>query len=187
MIIDYEDRWSVCTPTKCGTYSLEGTLIDRAQVAYKHVPRHDWDGGIGDRILVVRNPFDRWASMYWFMVQEAGKGIWLQDYVDTIDEFVEQWSACSPPDLQRMMWHSDLTTYAEKFKPDRVFKMEDDYERVLEYLRSRYAMTLPRMSRRNTTRGRRSTTETLAMMSQASREKVLSFCSRDAEKFGYPA
>jgi hypothetical protein len=187
MIHAYDGRWCICTPTKCGTYSLEATLCDRAGVAWKESPRHDWvPGDEPHRILVIREPVDRWCSMYWFMRKEAGKGIWLEDFVGEIDDFVDEWARrCEESDdrYNIRMWHRDLTTYAGHFCPHKVFKMEDGYEALLDHLRKSYGLSIPNVSHRNATKVRKSSEATLQMMSERSREKVLNFCRRDSERW----
>lgn len=184
MIAAINDAWVICTPTKVGTYSLEGTLIDRLNVGYKITPRHRPDvpecvPRTAKRLIVVRHPLDRWASMYWFIVRETGKGIWLEKFSHDINVFCEEWLRRRKED-PHWMWTDSQAEHNDVFQADVFFKQEDDLQRLVDYLG--YDI---RVSHRNETQGRPSVDETLAALEPKNLQAVLAWATRDCELFKY--
>lgn len=176
MIASLKDLWVICTPTKTGTYSLEGTLIDRANVAYKIVPRHSthWPVHEGEeRILIVRHPLDRWASMYWFIKKETGKGIWGEKHSSDINTFCEWWAT-----QNNFMWTYNLSRNCELFKPDLVFRQEEGFVDLLQHLGVTIAP-----SHRNKVAGRPSYIATIGELSLKNYDIVMKWAEPDLKMF----
>src|SRR5690606_17215304 len=98
-IVANDGSWAVFTPTKCGTTSLEGLLCDILKVGVKSKPRHSMfieDHSVplsAMKYMIVRDPRDRWASMYWAIDRWTNNGShpFLWEYAGELIPFVEEW------------------------------------------------------------------------------------------------
>lgn len=181
MIRAHDGRWTICTPTKCGTYSLEATLVERLSVAEKLVPRHQCEKthAVGERIMVVRHPYDRWASMWWFIVQHGAGKIWCGDFSHDINAFVTEWNY-RRRERPNWMWTENLAYHHRHFEPATVFKLEtNSYVDLLRYLFEKYEVPLVKVSHKNVTRERRTWQETFDMLTPVNLDIVKKFCEPD--------
>ena len=134
-------KWVICSPAKTGSYSIERTLISKMEIAHKWKTQNRvgtfYDGKAKERILVVRNPLDKWASMYWFMKEVHGKGrtIWMGKHTNSIENFATHWLE-AVRNNPHANWTDSYSDMALKFKPSKVFKLESlkfDLEGLLGY------------------------------------------------------
>lgn len=141
MILANDNSWVMCTPTKVGSTSLEATLINRLKIAhnifqespYQHGPKYQHGAmyhGKAERILIVRHPLERWSSIYWFMVK---RNIFLKKYAHDINLWTEEWLKSREVDKHRM-WNMSLVDYHKIFKPKKIFKQENGFNDLLEYI-----------------------------------------------------
>lgn len=182
MIIAYDSSFVICTPTKTGTYSLEATLVDGLQIAWKRTPRHRTDyEGDGKRILIVRNPYDRWCSMWWFSHMHASRGnsIWIHDYAYDINVWTTEWARRKIED-PHWMWTHRLKDHEAEFKPELIWKTEN-LQGLIQHLGYR-----TRVSHRNKTDYREPVAQTLSRLTPENLKAVLAYCDCDATAYGYP-
>jgi hypothetical protein len=155
-LVALDQSWAFCLPKKTGSQSLAGMLAPGCMGGdwpiYAKIEGEfhgcEWDGA-GKRYMVVRNPQERLASMYWWSTREgnfnAGPGgpdAWLARYAELL-------SANKPHDAE---WLPTQGKMAQRFKPDRAFRLEDGLQAVLDHL----GVTVPHIQRRNETRDKRS-------------------------------
>lgn len=59
----------ITIPCKCGWQGMVNLLVNRIKVATIVNPHHGWNYVPGDfyRVLLVREPLERWVSYFWFM------------------------------------------------------------------------------------------------------------------------
>lgn len=129
------ELWSVCTPPKCGTYTLERHLKAFGKLTR---PRHAMLRWPGERLMPIRRPLRRWMSMYRFLNKT---GYWMPEAARAgVLTFAEAWVRRQ----DHVHWAPNLTQFAEKYKPDHVFVMEDDgIQKLLDHVSEKYG--LPKM------------------------------------------
>jgi hypothetical protein len=124
-LVALDKSWAICLPKKTGSQSLVGMCEGVADVVGEY---HgcEWDGE-GERLMVVREPKERLASMYWWSRKEVnfncgpgGPDEWLERFADLLGK-PDEWTIS-----QREM--------AERFKPHKVFRLEDGLRAVLDHL-----------------------------------------------------
>lgn len=179
MILDFRDRWVVCTPTKTGTTSLTALLCERTKfcgVKVLPVHRPDADPAVKDRLMTVRNPIDRWCSMYYFlrrdrsrMHQFAAQGDGLLDgLVPFAEEFFRRydaidWAHWLHADEAEYMWLWPLWRFAERFNPSTMWDVTQDSGRsLLKHLSSSYGYTFKDMPHMRRSKERESTADTMS-------------------------
>jgi hypothetical protein len=171
MLVSFDGRWSICTPPKTGTMSLEATLRHRYPIAYQDQGRHGFDPPPhGERIMVVRHPYDRWWSMYWFMKRNKG---FLHDAATDVNNFCRTWS-----EVTDHHWAYSQAHMADVYKPHIVCKSPDT---VVEHLRSCYDSKIPEVSCTNV-----NSRKGFEVLSDDMLEMVMKLWVRpDCERFGY--
>lgn len=187
MIIENNNKWAICTPTKTGTYSLQHTLINRLKVAHKlQYDKHDTEyNGKGKRYMMVRHPLERWASMYWFFVnlEERDASVFLKKYIGRgINIFAEEWisrvkNKANEPNTMYLDNYYDIYL---KFKPDKFFKLEDGLQNVIEFLG--YDI---KVSRSNVTKDKCSWYETRNLLSEKNLNFIHQWAKPDIQFFKY--
>lgn len=144
-LVANDQSWCVCMPKKTGSQSLAGMCEGIASVV------GEWHGcdwsGTGRRYLVVREPRERLASMYWYS-QANGGGAWGdRGVIGWCERFAQMVDARKLGDLE---WWMDQGEYVERFQPNQVFRLEQGLQPLLDLL----GVTTP-MQYRNKTKGKR--------------------------------
>lgn len=189
MIVHNKCKWVICTPTKTGTYSLEATLIDRLNVAYKHQPiisvvgyRHmtEYDGP-GNRILVIRHPLERWASIYWFtrMHMLRGNGIYLSNFAWDVNVYAKEWYRRRLHNPHPMYTDNLFETY-KNFRPNVIFKQEEGLQKLIDYLGYD-----TRVSHKNRTDDKKDWCDTLPLLNAENISNIMTWAKPDLKKFNY--
>lgn len=149
MIISNDGKIIVCTPTKVGSTSLEEVILVEHELGrrlyrgeamgnapghnrgYKHGAECVFTGK--KRLVLVRHPLDRFASIYAFIAKS--KGNFFNDLVKyarkgKVDSFCSAYL-----DSNDTVWTRQLSTYVDKFKPTSVFKLEENgiYKIAMEF------------------------------------------------------
>ena len=108
-------------PKKTGSQSLVGMCEAVASVV------GDWHGcewdGSGRRIMVVRNPYERLASIYWHQRVEGNNLFGTPDPVEWLMRFIE-----ALPQWRKGVfyeWLASQSQMAESFHPRTVCRLED--------------------------------------------------------------
>lgn len=121
-LVALDNSWAICMPKKTGSQSLVGACAGVAEVSDYH--GCEW-GGAGERLMVVREPKERLASMYWWSKKEAnfnpgpgGPDEWLERFADLLNK----------PDE----WTLAQSAMAARFRPSKVFRLEDGLQAVLD-------------------------------------------------------
>jgi hypothetical protein len=148
-LVAADKSWCICLPKKTGSQSLVGAC-EAAGVARVEGEWHgaDW-AGTGRRLMVVRDPRERLASMYWFAVSgqhwdwgPGGPAEWFGRFL----------ARRTNPKAGDREWVTSQRELAAVFRPDEVFRLEDGLAAVLA------AVGLDRACERraNATAGKRS-------------------------------
>lgn len=159
-------------------------LVPNHAIKSKHRHSMYWDG-TGMRLMVVRNPYDRWAAIYWRHHQRRDKkGIYLSDFAGDINEYVYEWNRdrkhSSNPTTP---WCFNQSEMADMFKPHKTFHLEDGLDKVLKYLNVPYIHLLHHNS--NTSPDKKSWQETMDLLTPTNLKIVQEFCKPDIKRFGY--
>lgn len=175
-------RWAICTPPKCGTLSLEATLRHRSNTAIQVQGRHGFKRPaikFLTRMLIVRNPWDRWWSMYWFMYHRSGH--LHEEALKGPDVFAEAWAAGIRSGKDHH-WYFSLSQVARVFVPHDVFKLEEDgVAKICKTLTDRYDHVLPAPSHTNVNRRKGD-----EVYSRQTQELILEhWVKPDCERFHY--
>ena len=178
-LVALNDRWAFGLPMKTASQSLVTCLAPSTfgrhgdNMAAMH---GDWHGtryeGAGERLMVVRNPYERLASLYWFSFErttawltgEGGPLAWLGRLIARRDGQHE------PEDRD---WLSTQAEFAAEFKPARTFRLEDGLAAPLSHVG--YCGMIPHT---NQTPGRKSYLDTFGDCRLAD-----AFCAPDMEAF----
>lgn len=182
MIIANDQKWVICTPPKTGTVSLQNCLVPK--YAQKSVYRHEASyTGRGVRILVVRHPLERWASLYWRKRQKALGGktdLWLGDVAHDIVKYTSQWiSARSSNTNEMYTWNQ--VDFVNHFKPTYFFRLEDQsYKDLLKFIKVR-----EQLPHANKTGDKKGWVETSKLMTKAQMEFIVKWALADLTYFGY--
>src|SRR5262245_54835054 len=145
-LVALDNSWAVCMPKKTGSQSLVGMCEGMAEV------RGEWHGcewdGTGERLIVVREPHERLASMYWWSLKEGNfnhgpphPDAWLARFAGLLETNKQH-------DAEWLQTQGEM---AAGFRPERVFKLEDGLRVALDYL----GVSVSHIQRRNETRGKR--------------------------------
>lgn len=121
----YKD-FAIHNPTKCGTNSLLAMLRKRG--AELILPLHDFDrkvAGSRQRILMVRNPFERSRSMYHHCFKYPPMHRWVGE-----PEAFQEWLVTDAPRI----WSDLLIDMYHDVEPHHVFRLEDGLDQVLQLL-----------------------------------------------------
>jgi hypothetical protein len=150
-LVALDGSWAVCLPKKVGSQSLVGMLTEDAPVARTVGEWHGatWDG-TGRRLLVVRDPRERLASMYWWSLAQT---TWNTGPGGASEWFSRFLTRRTNPKADDREWVTSQREYAAAFRPDEVFRLEEGLESVCRAL----GVEPPRVRRANETAGKRST------------------------------
>lgn len=155
MILDMQDRWVICTPTKTGTTSLTVLLTQQNSHATKELPVHrpDWDHPVADRLMTCRHPLDRWVSMYYFlqrdrsrMHQAAVQGLvpFATEFFKRYDEY--DWSGRWWADIEAYMWLAPQRLFIDRFKPTSLHDVTlDSGASIIEHLNTKYGYSITKI------------------------------------------
>ncbi len=182
-LVALDGSWCVCMPKKTGSNSLVAmlapTVAGRDGYDFAEMPGEwhgcQWDGK-GKRVMVVRHPLDRWASLYWYAQQEGGpfRGppgieLWAKQFLEA--------KTTNHEDSRE--WWITQSEMADVFHPDVVCRLEDGLERVMEVIN----MPHKKMYHRNKTEDRQSTETTLAQLSDDSRDAIGAWAAEDLRRW----
>ncbi len=149
MIVAKDHQWVICTPKKCGTHSLNSLLTDKTNHGIVITPWHTrMYHGEGIRILIVRNPYERFLSMYYFT--KRVKSAWHKKY----DFIFATWANMFFADKNSNDdWQFNCTQYAEEFQPDKIFKLEE-LDTLLHFFDENFGIVISKIPQLNTTKDR---------------------------------
>lgn len=127
-LVATDGSWAACLPKKTASQSLVGAC-EAAGTARVEGEWHgaDW-AGTGRRLLVVRDPRERLASMYWWSLKEQNWNRGPGGPAEWFARFRELRAAYKPADRE---WVASQRELAAAFRPDVVFRLEDGLAAVL--------------------------------------------------------
>lgn len=162
--------------------SLEATLRTRHPIAEQWGGRHNYIyTGEGERIMIVRHPWDRWWSMFHFIQKHIGRSCYFQEYAHDVNVFAKEWAERCRFD-ENHWWFYTQASMAHHFRPDTVFKLEDGLEKVLDHLRAKYDPNIPRVSKTNVNHHKR---EGQTLTDENIKLVLKYWVEPDCERFGY--
>jgi hypothetical protein len=127
-LVAIDESWAVCLPKKTASQSLvmacEATGI-ACVVGEWHGA--EWEGS-GRRFMLVRDPRERLASMYWWALAGQHWDWGPGSSSDWFARFLEKRRSPKAGDLE---WITSQREMAIRFRPDRVFHLEDGLSLVL--------------------------------------------------------
>jgi len=179
MIIAKDDSWAICTPPKTGTVSLQTALVPNFAntLQYRHQSSYT---GKGERILVVRNPLERWASMYWFTKQKARTAIFLGAYTLNVDMYAHQFFIRRELDPHPFFTDNQVE-FHKKFEADIYFKQEDGLQKIMSYIGLGYVQ----VPHENQTKSKVGWQQTSKLLNKENYNKVMEWADKDLFKFKY--
>lgn len=130
MILALDNSWAICTPKKTGSQSLGVALSSVGEVA-PDPHATEWDG-VGRRLLVVRHPYDRLNSMFWFQLAEGctpfgvrpDPAVWMERFLALRPQ---SWKAGLSE------WLLTQSEIASRFRPESVLRFEDGLGRIARW------------------------------------------------------
>lgn len=186
MLVANDQSWAICLPKKTGSQSLVGMLgPEGAGVADVVGAYHDakWDGD-GRRYLIVRDPHERLASMFWYSLKER-QFCAHPDVRVWIDLYLSQQRG-----EHNAEWLMTCAEAADEFRPTRVFRLEDGLMPVLDAVGVTLDMLpdgLQHVQFRNVTKAkyvpRLSAAETFAPLTDEQRARVDAWAAPDKGRF----
>lgn len=172
----------LATPTRCGSERLRGTLIRRLKVAIQLPHDHGWKKyeQARKRILIVREPLERWASTYHLLKSNDhshGFGYVVKDRMGSFSSFAKLLTE----EKSRAYIFQPLWKWVENFEPTRIQPVEDiidDWDKILnpEWLTT-YLETSPHASK-----NRKTVDELVKKVPRA----FIEFIERDYDVLDYP-
>lgn len=155
MILDMQNRWVICTPTKTGTTSLTSLLTQQRSYGTKELPVHrpDWDYPVQDRLMTCRHPLDRWVSMWYFLQRDrsrmhaaAKEGLapFATEFFKRYDEY--DWNGRWWADIEAYMWLAPQYMFIDRFRPTSLHDVtQDNGASVVEHLNKHYGYGLTKV------------------------------------------
>lgn len=142
----------IAMPTKCGTERLKSTLVKKAKVAIELKHDHGWIqySGYEQRMLLVRDPMERWVSTYWWLKStEANQG--FKHIVGDCLESFYAFAALVSTQPSNAYVFQPLCKYVDEFEPHRLQPLETilmDWNKVFgRKLKETYVNTAPHKTR----------------------------------------
>lgn len=139
--------------------------------------RRDYTGP-GVRYMVVRNPYDRFVSMYFFV--KRVHSAWLKAYDATFEMWAREFF--SRPVDANPDWRLNLAGYAKEFKPDKCFDTYDLHG-MIEHMNTTHGLDVPPPSDLNSTKDRLPTQEALGLLASVTRNNLDEWAREDLEFF----
>lgn len=174
---------AICTPPKTGTVSLQAALVPK--YATKTSGRHTMEyNGRGYRMITVRHPLERWASMYWFTKQKSHRGIFMAGFAETPNTYADEWVRRRFKTPMYHTWLSSQSEYFNCFEATSYAKQEDGFDELLIELRH-YGIniTIPHL---NVTTVKHSWQETARQLNRHNLAAIREWAKRDRMFFNYP-
>lgn len=175
MIVALNGKWTLHTQTKCASNSLQSALVNSDCGVFVK-PKHGMHPILKHEPLTcVRNPYDRWCSMYWYNYFRAN--MWGPKDLNEWAEFFFERRALG----KNLMWTFTCSENCDGYglKP---FKGP---QAVLDYLVEVYKERPGKLKRLNVEERRDTTTETLDKLTVSNLQKVHDWCALDCERFEY--
>lgn len=157
-----ERRWATCNPTKTGSQRLRRVLENAGLIEVFgpfHNATYEQAVGYGQRILIARDPLERWVSAYWFtrgLKQPMLPAEILGDPYTFMDAMADRTHgnvmAC-PLDTHVERWRPDIVIMAERI--DELWPIVARDDEQAELLREDYWRRAP-----HSTKQRKSVAET---------------------------
>lgn len=126
-LVALNSSWAFAMPKKTASQSLVGMCEGVAEVQGE-MHGAEWNGS-GRRYMVVRNPYERLASMYWHMMREANY-LFGGDPTAWLSRLIEMRPQRNKGPLTE--WLVTQSEMAVQFQPDKVFRLEDGLQSVLD-------------------------------------------------------
>lgn len=127
-LVALDDSWAFCMPKKTASQSLVAMTEGIAEV------KGDWHGtdyeGKGKRYMVVREPYERLASLYWYSQKEMSYP--LAGPPD-VNGWLERFFAAHEQGKDKE-WTPTQSEKASAFGPEKVFRVEDGLILILRAL-----------------------------------------------------
>lgn len=173
-LVALDGSWCVALPKKVGSQSLVGMLTEDTPVARVVGEWHgcEWDG-TGRRLLVVRDPRARVASMYWWSVAQQN---WNRGPGGAAEWFARFLAKRARPKGDDSEWVTSQREFAARFRPDAVFRLEYGLEVVCASL----GIEPPRIRRANVTAGKRSVRKSFAETFRGDEAGLAEWLTEDA-------
>jgi hypothetical protein len=127
-LVAKDGSWAVCMPKKTASQSLVN-MCETIGVASIVGEWHggEWDGN-GCRYMIVRNPYERLASMFWYSIKEGSFCYGPGDGNKWLERFADELRSPKQPHLE---WTATQSRLYSVFKPDEVFKLENGLSSLL--------------------------------------------------------
>lgn len=127
MIEDKHKKWVITTPPKTGTYSLLSMLVPEygKRIGKMHDTRYE--GPAKQRIMIVRDPYDRFCSMYWFIRSQSHRKTFWTPFTNKTRDFnlfVKEWLR-KRASGSKNLWCRTLWEFHKEFKPTDCWKLEE--------------------------------------------------------------
>lgn len=159
MLVDKQRRWALCLPTKTGSTSVEAAIRKMCLYeGYKHAMT--MTPAVKDRLMLWRNPYDRWWSIYRHhlnegtqfskVAREQGVNAYAEMFFARCDE--------NPLDYSTYIWTRNLSTIAKWFGPTRLFDVTQNND-LLTYLHDTYGLEATEVPHKRLSKKREETTE----------------------------
>lgn len=177
MIVSHDGAWCICSPKKTATQSLEGMLVPQFASIVGEMHGSEWAGS-GERILVVRNPYERLASMFWFALKShandyrpaLGATEWCRRLL--ADQYVNKSVARE--------WSRNQLQLAAEFRPSVTFRLEDGLMRVVNHV-GVYVDEQRRNVTGDSKASRKPFAETFALADESLRQAIDAWAAPDME------
>lgn len=125
-LVANDQSWCVCMPKKTASHSLVGMTEGVACVV------GEWHGcdwsGTGRRYLIVREPRERLASLYWYSQVHSGGAWGPGGVIGWCERLLQMANRRREQDFE---WWATQSDYAERFQPDQVFRLEEGLQQIL--------------------------------------------------------
>lgn len=182
IVVPFKPKTIICTPTKTGTEALLSVLTRRSRFGQRIMPKHR--ATVPDeyasfhRVLVVRNPWNRLVSMFYYLRKMHGS--WGKGSFISFAEFCEyhQYRCKHKPSVD---WTWNFCDYANVFQQQEVWHTENLESDCV----GRFGLhfDLPPFRQINVTTDRTKSYE--AHWTKKLRQLVAPWAEPDAEMFGY--
>jgi len=178
MLISPAGHVVVCTPKKCGTHSVNGLLEPSGFRVVSPWHRTDVPFGAADiRIMMIRNPYERFYSMFHF-TRRCHSAYLNKQAKSSFNEWFDAFFSADKND-----WTKTLSDYADEFKPKYLVRIDDP--NWAGYLTNKLKQRFPSMYVQNKSPHRNKSIRFNLVISPAQRDKINEWAYEDTQRFGY--